>query len=125
MSSLKACWDALYPEKSNSGYLTLVTSSFPSAKVRDNMGRDVKKSVLGVSDGVRFKSAGSATETSQKIDFLALVASLDIFSNKRLAKAYQTVQAGLHLYCSQTIKTGFLARFKIRSFLFTKRATHK
>ena len=32
VSSLKACWDALYPEKSNSGYLTLVTSSFPSAK---------------------------------------------------------------------------------------------
>lgn len=35
VSSLKACWDALYPEKSNSGYLTLVTSSFPSAKDQD------------------------------------------------------------------------------------------
>lgn len=33
VSSLKACWDALYPEKGNSGYLTLVTSSFPVAKV--------------------------------------------------------------------------------------------
>ena len=84
MSSLKACWDALYPEKSNSGYLTLVTSSFPSAKVRDYMGRDVKKSVLGVSDEVRFKPACSATETSKKIVcfFFWLVASLDIFVNK-------------------------------------------
>lgn len=33
VSSLKACWDALYPEKGNSGYITLVTSSFPSTKV--------------------------------------------------------------------------------------------
>ncbi|XP_053378456.1 protein melted-like [Mercenaria mercenaria] len=35
VSSLKACWDALYPEKGNSGYLTLVTSSFPVAKDQD------------------------------------------------------------------------------------------
>ncbi|KAL4221293.1 sensory organ morphogenesis [Mactra antiquata] len=35
VSSLKACWDALYPEKGNSGYLTLVTSSFPIAKDQD------------------------------------------------------------------------------------------
>ncbi|XP_052212839.1 ventricular zone-expressed PH domain-containing protein homolog 1-like [Dreissena polymorpha] len=35
VSSLKACWDALYPEKGNRGYLTLVTSSFPSARDQD------------------------------------------------------------------------------------------
>ncbi|WAR14779.1 MELT-like protein [Mya arenaria] len=35
VSSLKHCWDALYPEKGNSGYITLVTSSFPSAKDQD------------------------------------------------------------------------------------------
>lgn len=35
VSSLKACWDALYPEKGYSGYLTLVTSSFPVAKEQD------------------------------------------------------------------------------------------
>ena len=44
-------------------------------------------SVFGVSDIVRFKSACSATETSQKIEIL-LVASLDIIlSNKRKIKA--------------------------------------
>ncbi|WAR14734.1 LOW QUALITY PROTEIN: MELT-like protein, partial [Mya arenaria] len=40
VSSLKHCWDALYPEKGNSGYITLVTSSFPSAKSYPNIFHD-------------------------------------------------------------------------------------
>ncbi|WAR14755.1 MELT-like protein [Mya arenaria] len=41
VSSLKHCRDALYPEKGNSGYITLVTSSFQSAKgqLKEKKGR--------------------------------------------------------------------------------------
>ena len=42
-----------------------------------NMGSDVKNTVFGVSDKVRFKPACSATKTIYKIEIL-LVASLDM-----------------------------------------------
>ena len=53
----------------------------------DQMGRDARKPVFGISDKVRFKPACSATETSQKVE-TSLVTSLDvILSKKRKTKA--------------------------------------
>ena len=69
---------------------------------------DVRKPVFKVSDKVRFKPACSATEK------ILLIEGLDmILSNKGITKAlirlgrYASVQAGLHLCCSQTIEDWF------------------
>ena len=66
---------------------------------------DVTKPVFGVSDKGRLNPVSSATETSKKIE-ISLVVSIDIIlSNKRITK----VLIRLHILCSQTLKTGFLA----------------
>ena len=77
-----------------------------------HMGLVARKPVFGVSDKARIKPVSSATETSKNIK-ISLVASPDIIlSNKRITKVLirlGNAQAGLHLCCSQTPKTGFLA----------------
>ena len=75
------------------------------------MGLDVRKPVLGVSDKVMLKPTCSATESDLNIE-ISLVASLDLIHSKnQLTKALISLRrcpGWFNLFCSQTLRTGFL-----------------
>ena len=76
------------------------------------MGLVMTKSVFVISDKARLKPVSSASETSYEIEISPLASLYMILSKKQTAKVLinlrRDAQAGLHLCCSQTLKTGFL-----------------
>ena len=74
----------------------------------NKVGLDTRKPVSEFWNQVMFKPACSATETSQNIEILLVASSSFQRVNSKGADQTVIVQAGLHLCCLHTTKSGYI-----------------